>query len=50
VAGSPRPAHVILTGSPDNANVDEQLMRAAGYRSAQVDGFTIWYRPSPGSP
>ena len=50
VAGSPRPGHVILTGSPDNANVDERLMRAAGYRRAQAEGFTIWYLPSPGSP
>ena len=36
VADSPRPGHVILTGSPDNTNVDEQLMRAAGYRREQA--------------
>lgn len=45
VAGSPRPAHVVLEGSPDSAHVDERLLRAAGYRRKDAGGFTIWYLP-----
>ena len=47
VASSSRPGHVVITGSPDAANVDERLLRAAGYRRAHAGGFTIWYLPSP---
>ena len=32
VTHSPRPGHVVLTGSPDSTNVDERMFRAAGYR------------------
>jgi hypothetical protein len=50
VAESPRPAHVVITGSPDSANMDERLLRAAGYRRTAAGDFTIWYLPAPSSP
>jgi hypothetical protein len=42
---SAAPAHVVLTGSLDESNLDVQLLRAAGYRKAEAGGFTIWYLP-----
>ena len=47
VARSLHPAHVVITGSTDSANVDQRLLRAAGYRRAEAGRFTIWYVPQP---
>jgi hypothetical protein len=47
VSLSPRPAHVVITGSADDANLDRTLLRAAGYRRAEAGNFTIWYLPRP---
>ena len=45
VSGSPRPGHVVLSGSVDESRVNERLLRAAGYLRSQAGGFTIWYLP-----
>ena len=45
VRRSPRPGHVVLRGSGDEANVDVGVMRRAGYRRSTVGDFVIWSPP-----
>ena len=46
VSRSPRPGHIVLTGSVDESKVDTGLLRASGYRRSDVGGFTIWHLPA----
>ena len=45
VRRSPRPAHVVVRGSDDEANVDVGLLRRSGYRRSTVGDFVIWSPP-----
>ena len=45
VRRSPRPGHVVLRGSEDEANVDTSVLREAGYRRVVAGDFVIWAPP-----
>jgi len=45
VRNSSRPGHVVLRGSADEANLDVDLLRRAGYRRSVAGRFVIWYLP-----
>lgn len=45
VRSSPRPGHVVVRGSDDEANVDVATLRRAGYRRTVVGDFVIWSPP-----